>query len=300
MVRRKAQYLVHHHGIGHRRIDRAEPVLTVQPFLDEGHGLVDRALPQLLRHPRFNGAQQDVDAGKEGEQRAALVRRARGAADQLGILQEQFADIDLAKILRTRLFRSQHHQRHDGGAGPIRHLVEVKRKPERQKHDLDRQHRNALPGQHTEHRQHEAREHVAMDRAAARTDRLARFRHIGFVGIDAHHLQREVCFHAGAHVERAVLHQRPAAMRALGAANVVADLALQLVIDGLGEIVPQQRVFGGDRDVRLELEHPMAVWLAESEQALLRRRDAAFQRRVRNGGLRMIGLHLVRHDVYSS
>ena len=43
----------------------------------------------------------------------------------------------------------------------------------------------------------------------------------------ADHLQREIGLHAGAHVERAVLHQRPAAMRALHAAQIVGDLGFE-------------------------------------------------------------------------
>ena len=51
--------------------------------------------------------------------------------------------------------------------------------------------------------------------AAARADRLARPHHVRRIDGIADHLQREIGLHAGAHVERAVLHQRPAAMRAL-------------------------------------------------------------------------------------
>ncbi len=35
IIRRLAEHLVHHHGVGHRRIDRAEAVFAVQPLLDE-------------------------------------------------------------------------------------------------------------------------------------------------------------------------------------------------------------------------------------------------------------------------
>ena len=54
----------------------------------------------------------------------------------------------------------------------------MKRRPQRQQHDLDRQYRHAAPCHHPEHRQHEARENVAVDGAAARADRLARTHHV--------------------------------------------------------------------------------------------------------------------------
>ena len=55
------------------------------------------------------------------------------------------------------------------------------------------------------------------------------------------------------------MEQRPAAMRALDAAQVDGDLGLQLGIDGLGEIVAQQHIFGRDGRVRFEFEHEVAV-----------------------------------------
>ena len=48
---------------------------------------------------------------------------------------------------------------------------------------------------------------------------------------------------------------------ALDAAQIDGDLALELGVDRLAEIVPQQHVFGRNGGVGLELEHPMAVGL---------------------------------------
>ena len=58
-------------------------------------------------------------------------------------------------------------------------------------------------------------------------DRLARARHVRRIDVVADHLQREIGLHAGAHVEGAVVEQRPAAMRALDAAQIDGDLALR-------------------------------------------------------------------------
>ena len=63
------------------------------------------------------------------------------------------------------------------------------------------------------------------------------------------------------------MHQRPAAMGALDAAQIVGDLGFEHRVDRLAEIVPQQNVFGRDGAVGLELEHPMAVGLLQSSSA---------------------------------
>ena len=122
---------------------------------------------------------------------------------------------------------------------------------------------------------------LLLDGAAARADRLARPHHVRRVDGIADHLQREIGLHAGAHVEIAVMHQRPAAMGALHAAQIVGDLGFELGVDGLGEIVAQQHVFGRDGAVGLELEHPVAVGLPIAEQRLASpRRCSAPARRV--------------------
>ena len=69
---------------------------------------------------------------------------------------------------------------------------------------------------------------LALRRAAARPDRLARPRHVRRVDVVADHLQREIGLHARADVEGAVMEQRPAAMRALNAAQIDRDLALRV------------------------------------------------------------------------
>ena len=122
---------------------------------------------QPLRKQRLDHPQDPVQPAEQREPAPALMRRLGGHPDRLGILQEQLVDADALEILRPRLQRRQHHQRHDRGARPVGNLVEVERRPHRQQHDLDRQHRHRAPGQHAEHRQQEAREDVAADGAAA-------------------------------------------------------------------------------------------------------------------------------------
>ena len=205
------------------------------------------------------------------------MRRFGGRADGLRRLQEQFVDPDPLRIARLRFKSLQHQQRHDHRARPVRNLGEVEGKPTRQQHDLDRHHRYRAPGQNAEQRQHGAGEDVALGRAAARTDRLARPAHVQGLCVVADHLEREIGLHAGAHVEITLVKQRPAAMRALDAAQIHRDFRFQGCVHRFAEIVPQQHIFGRDGGVGLELEDPMTVGTLEREQRIGRRGDGAIE-----------------------
>ena len=205
------------------------------------------------------------------------MRRLGRHPDRMRLLQEQLVDADAAGILGARLQRRQNHQRHDRGSRPVRNLAEMKRRPHRQQHDLDRQHRHAPPRQHAERRQQEAGENIAVDAAAARTDRLARPRHVRRIRGIADHLQRKIRFHAGAHVEIAVMHQRPATMGALNPAQVIGDLAFQHRVNRFTQIVAKQHIFGRDGAIGLEFKHPVSIGLPAVEQRLRRRSDARLQ-----------------------
>jgi hypothetical protein len=118
---------------------------------------------------------------------------------------------------------------------------------------------------------------VALARAAARADRLARPHHVGRVDGIADHLQSEVRLDARADVEVAFMDQRPAAVGSLDPPQVVCDLGLERGIYGLGEIVPEQHILRRDGAVGLEFEDPMAVGLPETEQRLGRRVNARLE-----------------------
>ena len=64
------------------------------------------------------------------------------------------------------------------------------------------------------------------------------------------------------------MEKRPAVMLALDAAQIDRDLAFEFGIDGLAEIMAQQDIFGRDRRVGLEFEHPMAVRLLHLQQRI--------------------------------
>ena len=150
-------------------------------------------------------------------------------------------------------------------------------KPFRQQHDLDRHHRYRPPRNETEQRQHDAGEHVGALRAATGAHRLARAAHVLRVDGIADHLEGEIGLDRRAHVEIAVLEQRPAAVSALDAAQIDRDLRFERRVDRLAEIVPQQHILGRNGGIGLELEHPMAIGPLAGEQSLRRRLDAWFE-----------------------
>src|SRR5581483_4047037 len=65
-------------------------------------------------------------------------------------------------------------------------------------------------------------------------------------------------------------------------------------IHGFSEIVPEQHIFGRNRAVGLELEHPVSVRLAVAEERLRRRIDARLKG-VSSLKLSRCCLHLVRN-----
>src|SRR5205807_941433 len=84
----------------------------------------------------------------------------------------------------------------------------------------------------------------------------------------ADHLEREIRFHRPAPVEGAVAKQRPAAMRALNAAQIGGNATFERRIDLFAEIMAQQHIFRRDGGVRLKLEQKMAVGVLLRQQRL--------------------------------
>ena len=205
---------------------------------------------------------------------------------------------DALGVARPRLLRHQHQQRHDHGAAPIRDLVEVERKPFRQQHDLDRHHRHGAPRHEAEQRQQDAREHVGALGAAARAGspraRGACDRRVDGV---ADHLQREIGLHRRADVESAVVEQRPAAVRALDAAQIDGDLGFERRIDRLAEIMPQQHIFGREWWRRPRARTPNgrpARWLRQQRLRRLLRCAVRAHRRARRAS---VGSSVVRRSI---
>ncbi len=134
----------------------------------------------------------------------------------------------------------------------------MKRESRRQQHDFQRHHRHRSPWDCSEQSQLGAGEHVAALRTPGGQDGGARAPHVRCLRIVTDRFQRKIRFCACRQVERPVVKQRPAAMRALDGAQVVADPALQLYVDPIEEML-QQHVLGRDGRVGFQLEHPMAI-----------------------------------------
>ncbi len=214
IARRHAETVEHHHRIGHRRVDAAEPVLAIEPRGHESDGSGDRPLALAPRKPRFGPPQHPVD-----EVENHRPDRARGARRlRLRARHEQFADARAARIARPWLFRHQDEQGGDHRPRPIRDLAEMKRKPSRQEHDLDRHDRHRMPGQLAEQRQLDPGEDIDARRAAARQNGIARPHHMRCIRAVACGLQGEIGFDATAQIEIAAEKERLAAMFGLARA----------------------------------------------------------------------------------
>src|SRR5690606_1699189 len=92
----------------------------------------------------------------------------------------------------------------------------------------------------------------------------------------------EIGLYAGGNIEGAAVEERPAAMRALDATQINADLALELGIHRLAAVMAHQHIFGRDRRIGFKFEAEMAVCLAVRQNALGRRGDAAVELVERN------------------
>ena len=146
-------------------------------------------------------------------------------------------------------------------------------------HDLDRHGGGGAPGDRAEEGELDAGEDVAALGPAGGQDGVAGADHVRRGRVVADGFQREVGLDAGGDVEGAVVEQRPAAVVALDAAEIDADLGLEHRVDAV-EVVFQQDVFGRDGGVRLQLEDPVAVLVLAPQQGGRGWRDGGVERRV--------------------
>ncbi len=241
-------------------------VLAVQPLGHEAHAPLDGATAQRFRPQRFDDLQHAIQPVEEQSPATLLVsRRFRRRRADRG---EEFLDAHATRISRPLAQRRQHQQGHHDGARPVGHPGQMDREPARQQRQLDRDGRHVFPRKLAELRQQDAREDIGPRRPAIGQDRRPGLRHMRRIRAVADHFQAEIGFHRRADVERAIMEQRPAAILGLDAAEIGADLALQLRIVRLTQILAQQDVLGRDRRIRLELEHPVPVVALLTHQRL--------------------------------
>src|SRR6201986_122818 len=172
----------------------------------------------------------------------------------------------------------------------------MNREPARQQDQLHRHRRHVRPRRLAIEREQDAREHIRFQCAAARQDCLARAYHVRRIDVVADHLQREIRLHRRTDIERAAVIQRPAAVIGLDAAQIDADLVLQLQVRRLRQMMHQQHIFRRDRGIGLELEHPMAIVALTVEQRL----GCAADRRFDGGPIVLFDADLVHRRHYTA
>ncbi len=289
MVGGIAQSIEHHHRIGHRRVDRAEPVLAIEPLADEGDGEIERALTELLRDMGLERTENGIEPLEKAAPGGAV-----GAADPVADLggrgAEELLHRDALRVARLRLERHQHEERGDHRARPVGDAPHIDREPARRDHQLGGHHRHGMPGHLAEEGELDAGEDVAPLRPAEREDGLAGAAHMGGVGRIADRLQGEIGLHARREIGLAVVKERPAAVLALDLAQIDADLGLEPRVDAV-EIVLEQHVFGGNGRIRLELIDEMPIPALGAEQGAARPFDGVVETLARQGSGR-----ITRHE----
>ena len=219
---------------------------------------------------------QPIDDQQHPAEPTALAGVAKIIALDLGRGREQLADMHVPRVFGERLLRAQDEERYHDGAGPVRHLVEVKEEPLRQQHDLDGNVRHPAPGNLSEQREGDAREHVRARGPAPLEDRRPRPRHVRRLHVVARQFQRIVGLDGATHVEFAAVVQRPPARWLLMGTQVGCDLGLKLGVDLVQE-VHHHDVFGGNGAVRLEFEQPIARGVLCGDHRIARLRDRTVQ-----------------------
>src|SRR6516162_1234667 len=108
MVFRITQHVEHHHRVGHGGKDGAQAMLSVQPFADKGHGLLDSALPRGLRKQWFSRAKDGVDRLEQQEPAPGLVRSLGAASRSLGRIEKQLVYSHAARVAGFGLQRLEY------------------------------------------------------------------------------------------------------------------------------------------------------------------------------------------------
>ena len=218
---------IHHHAVGHRRKNRAEPVLAVEPLADPGHRAIDGALPRAFGKQRL-AARSTLSTARKNQNHDAFCCGAFGVgpSDRGGSRNSSSMVTPCADSRARGFFAMQHQQRHDHGAAQYEILSRWNGN-----HRGSSMISTGITGtaRHGTMPYSASRQRVntlAALGAAAQADRLAGAAHVRRLRLVADHLEREIGFHRRAHVEVAVVEQRPAAMRALDAAQIDGDLRL--------------------------------------------------------------------------
>ncbi len=105
-----------------------------------------------------------------------------------------------------------------------------------------------------------------MNGTSPHEDCLACPMHVKCIRTVANHLKSKIGFHAGTHVEVALVKESPTTVRTLDSPQINGDLLFKLLVDRLAPVVAKQNVLRWNRRIRLEFEHPVSVALLALEQ----------------------------------
>ena len=276
LVRRIAQAVEGDQGVDHRREDRAQAVATFQPLEDPLLAGGERPPAQRLDRQPAEPAEGPVDGAEEPAPGAGARILDRGTG-RGPVVDQQLGDGRAPGTSRRGSLAADDGERHDDGARPARHAIEVERRPARQQHELRRDHRAALPRVLAEHRQIDLGERVAGLEAAAGADRLAGTCHVRRRRVVAEELEDEVRLRRGAHLGGPARIDRPAAARRLLPAQVDSRLAHSLA-HGAVEEIERQDVLGLEDRVPFELTAPVPVRRLQRQKVALGGVDRGAQR----------------------
>ena len=112
VVRRNAQRVEHHRGVGHGGVDAAEPVLAVEPLGHEGDGPADGAPAEGARKQLLQRPQHLVD-GAEARPPARAVGAANPVAHMFRRRHEQLLHADAARVARANETENTRQRIHD-------------------------------------------------------------------------------------------------------------------------------------------------------------------------------------------
>ena len=174
--------VIHENGIGHGGVDRAQPILAIEPLGDES--LAGRLGADTMgAREDFLGALQGLVHGLEQAGPGFLLMRApRPFPHLIGWGGEKFGDVDTDG--RHGLWPAGHHhrQRHQHGARPITDFADMEGKPSGQQNEFWRHDRHGMPGHLAEQGQGAAGEDIAPGRAARGQNCLPRSDHMRRIG----------------------------------------------------------------------------------------------------------------------
>ena len=178
-------------------------------------------------------------------------------------------------------------QRNEHCPAPRRHFVNVKRRPARQEHYLQRYRRQIFPWEHTKQCEVKLAERVHLRNPAQAHYGRARFMHERRIHRTTGKLQSKIGLHGRVNFARSPVINVPAAVGQLAFKNVTDATPLQLRVH-FAAPVHEDDVVGAQRAIDQQLAAPLPVGFLLSQKIFLSQRnrppDFFVRRRIRLRG----------------